>query len=109
MAYIKIVPKTWGCEYWIVNNELYCAKLLLCEEDKWSSQGKYHYHKIKDETFYITKGKLVLMVDGKKYILKKGDSLRIEPNTKHKFMALTKTCEIMEISTHHEDEDSYYE
>jgi uncharacterized cupin superfamily protein len=109
MTYLKIIPKSWGCEYLITNTKSYSAKILSCNEDKWSSQGRYHYHKHKDETFHILKGKLVLMVDGKKYILKKGDTFRIIPETKHKFMALTKQCEIMEVSTYHEDEDNYYE
>jgi mannose-6-phosphate isomerase-like protein (cupin superfamily) len=106
---IKSVIKTWGCEYWIVNTDKYCGKIILCEKDKWSSQGKYHYHKNKDETFYVAKGVLLLDVEGNKIVLQKGDSYRILPNTNHRFMALSKTAEVFEFSTHHEDGDSYYD
>ena len=53
----NIVPKEWGSEYWIVNNDLYCGKLLTLEKNKRCS---VHYHKNKDETFYILEGKIKL-------------------------------------------------
>ncbi len=43
------VEKTWGSELWFANNDMYCGKLLTVNVDKWSSEGKFHYHKIKDE------------------------------------------------------------
>ena len=55
---IKIVPKGWGFEKWIVNTELYCGKLLHFNMGKRCS---WHYHKIKDETFYVQSGELLLM------------------------------------------------
>ena len=54
---IKFVPKGWGYEKWIVNKEEYCGKIL------WFAKGKkcsWHYHKLKDEVFYIRKGKLLV-------------------------------------------------
>jgi len=27
---LHMVPKGWGFEKWIVNNEKYCGKILLC-------------------------------------------------------------------------------
>ena len=41
---IKIVPKGWGHEKWIVNNEMYCGKILFMEKNKRCS---WHYHKSK--------------------------------------------------------------
>ena len=54
---IKHVPKGWGYEKWIVNTEEYCGKLLFLNEGKRCS---WHYHKLKDETFYLQSGKILL-------------------------------------------------
>lgn len=109
MTYLKSISKSWGAEYWLINNNLYCSRLLICEEDKWSSNGKYHYHKFKDETLHVIKGKLLLQIEGKKIFLKKGDCYRIEPITKHRFMALSKSCEVIELSNNNIEGDTYYE
>ena len=45
--------KAWGHELWIINNELYCGKLLVFKKDKSFSM---HYHLLKDEAWYISKG-----------------------------------------------------
>ena len=50
---IKVYDKQWGKEIVYAQNDLYSGKLLFIENDKISS---YHYHKIKDETFYVIKG-----------------------------------------------------
>ena len=102
-----MIEKTWGWENWLVNNELYCGKILTCFQGNWSSEGLFHYHKLKDETFYILEGELLLDIAGNQIIMRQGDTIRISPNTKHRFMALTPICKIIEISTHHNDEDSY--
>ena len=54
---IKFVPKGWGFEKWIVNNEEYCGKLLYFVKGKRCS---FHYHKLKDEVFYLQSGKMVV-------------------------------------------------
>ena len=53
----KHVEKRWGSETWFANNEEhnYCGKILHFNKGKKCS---WHYHKIKQETFYIQKGKL---------------------------------------------------
>lgn len=38
--------KAWGHELWIINNELYCGKLLVFKKDK---EFSMHYHLLKDE------------------------------------------------------------
>lgn len=103
----NIVEKSWGKEEWIVNNELYCGKILTCIRGKWSSNGLYHYHKLKDETFHILQGSVILDIEGKEYTLNEGDTFRIKPNTKHRFTSLTDISKILEISTQHFDSDSY--
>lgn len=106
----------WGHEEWLVNNELYCAKYLVCRKGVMSS---LHYHKEKDETFVIIKGEVQLEVGGpcqlgldklypKKKILrlKVGDAYRLEPGTVHRFTSISGSSTILEVSTHHEDSDS---
>jgi len=99
----KIVPKEWGHEIWIINRD-YCGKLLFIKK---AHRCSIHYHKIKDETFYVIKGKILLELDSKKKIMNIGDSQLIMPGQKHRFTGLEKENEIIEFSTHHEDSDSY--
>ena len=58
METIEIHPKGWGHEKWIVNEEKYCGKILFFEAGKRCS---WHYHKIKDETFYVQSGELMVI------------------------------------------------
>jgi len=95
--------KGWGFEDWIVNNELYCGKILHFDKGKKCS---LHYHKLKDETFYILKGKIKLKLNDKEIVLKKGETIRLIPKTNHQIIALENT-DIIEISTHHFESDSY--
>jgi mannose-6-phosphate isomerase-like protein (cupin superfamily) len=107
---LKIVPKGWGFEKWIVNNEKYCGKVLYIVKDKKCS---WHYHKIKDETFYVQSGKIVLYygfehdkTKASGIILEKGDTFHIPVGLVHQMYALQDT-ELFEFSTQHFDEDSY--
>jgi mannose-6-phosphate isomerase-like protein (cupin superfamily) len=105
------VEKSWGSEEWLVNNELYCLKKMKVKQGLWTSEGKWHYHKIKDETFIIQTGILrVEWVENKEFktaLLNPGETKRIYPNTKHRFTSETPDCEFLEVSTKHFDEDSY--
>ena len=102
-----IVDKLWGGEEIFANNDLYCGKLLTCKDGIWSSNGKYHYHIIKDETFFIVEGELCLDLEEVKTItLKKGESYRVYPYTKHRFKSITNVCSFIEVSTHDDPSDS---
>jgi len=97
--------KVWGSEIWLTNGKLYCGKILnLMKGYKCS----YHSHKIKDETFYILKGRVLMKVEGVERRLKKGDTVHIPPDTKHSFTGTT-NAQIIEISTQHFEDDSYRE
>jgi mannose-6-phosphate isomerase-like protein (cupin superfamily) len=103
------VPKGWGFEKWITNNEKYCGKLLYFVKGKKCS---WHYHKIKDEVFYIQSGKLLVTYgasDDKQasesVVLTKGDSFHVKTGVRHQMTALEDT-EMFEFSTQHFDEDS---
>jgi quercetin dioxygenase-like cupin family protein len=98
----KIVEKVWGSEEWIVNRD-YCGKILNLKKGFMCS---IHYHKNKDETFYILEGKVGLELDGVKKIMLPGDTQLVKPGEKHRFVGLDDS-KILEFSTHHEDLDSY--
>lgn len=107
---LHVVPKGWGFEKWIVNNEKYCGKILYLVKDRKCS---WHYHKIKDETFYVQSGKIELRYGNdpdidtaKKIILNKGDHFHIPVGLIHQMYALEDT-ELFEFSTQHFDEDSH--
>jgi len=97
------VTKKWGEEIWVVNTNLYCFKKLILNK---GHRCSLHHHQKKDETFYIEKGEVLMEVGKTKRIMKKGDSVRIKPKVLHRFTGLKKSM-IYEVSTHHEDEDSY--
>lgn len=104
---VHFVEKVWGHEEWIVNTEKYCGKKLVFNEGYRLSM---HYHKVKDETFYLLSGKILLETEyeGQKQerIMTPGDVQRILPNMLHRVTALQDSV-VVEFSTHHEDEDSY--
>ena len=107
---IKFVPKGWGFEKWIVNCEKYCGKLLYFAKGKKCS---WHYHKIKDEVFYVQTGKVLVRYSHKDniktsnvVILEKGDNFHITTGLRHQVEALEDT-ELFEFSTQHFDSDSY--
>ena len=107
---IKIVPKGWGHEKWIVNNEKYCGKLLFIEKNKRCS---WHYHKIKDETFYLQSGLISLYYGfdedigkAEMIVLEPGDQFHVPVGLKHQMVALLDS-ELFEFSTQHFDSDSH--
>jgi quercetin dioxygenase-like cupin family protein len=125
MTQINFVQKGWGYEKWLVNKSEYCGKLLFFAKDKKCS---LHYHKLKDETFYVHKGSVqmwysddlkkvetVLNAYGlgaareyvlRSVILKSGDVFPVPRGRVHQVIALEDT-EVFEFSTEHFDEDSY--
>ena len=88
----------------------YCGKLLYFVKDKRCS---WHYHKLKDEVFYIQSGKICLkysddndIMNASEIILNKGDNFHVYTGLRHQMIALEDT-ELFEFSTQHFDEDSY--
>lgn len=107
---IKFVSKGWGFEKWIHNSSLYCGKLLYFVKGKKCS---WHYHKLKDETFYVNSGKILLyygdnddIENSNKIILEKGENFHVYKGLRHRMEALEDT-ELFEFSTEHFDSDSY--
>lgn len=107
---IKRVEKGWGYELWIVNKDEYCGKLLYFNRDKCCS---WHYHKKKDEVFYVQSGKIRVlfswnddMENAKEVILEKGQNFYVPTGLRHRMIAIEDT-ELFEFSTIHFDEDSF--
>ena len=118
MTILKSKPefheKGWGHELWICNSEKYCGKLLFFKEGKKCS---YHYHKLKDEVFYLQSGKIIVRynVDSDEFkgddswnrmVLRPGDTFHVKPGMRHQMEAL-EDSELFEFSTQHFESDSY--
>ena len=103
------VPKGWGEELIIENNEMYCGKILRFKK---GCKFSMHYHLIKDETWYVNTGSFIYRwIDTEtaeviEQILKVGDIVRQRTGQPHQLEALSEG-EIFEISTQHFDSDSY--
>lgn len=103
------VPKGWGHELVIVNNEKYCGKILVFKKD---CKFSMHYHIIKQETWYVNSGRFLFdWIDTEtserhRMGLTKGDVVTIPIGMPHQLYAI-EDGEIFEISTQHFDSDSY--
>ncbi len=104
-----IVPKGWGEELIIENNDMYCGKVLVFKS---GCKFSMHYHMIKDETWYVEYGEFIYRwldtetAELHENILHEGDVVRQRPGQPHQLEAIT-DGRIFEVSTHHEDSDSY--
>lgn len=133
MADIKIVSKGWGFERWIVNKEEYCGKELFFIKEKRCSA---HFHRLKDETFFVASGELVVQyIEPKDWNYKEGtkpeeyakmwrhalrgekgkkkeidlvagDAFYVPPMMIHQMYAFLDT-RMFEFSTQHFDSDSF--
>jgi mannose-6-phosphate isomerase-like protein (cupin superfamily) len=106
---MEYVSKGWGFEQIIVNNEKYCGKILHFWKGKKCS---WHFHRVKDETFYVSSGELEVtygdsdnMLEAETIILKAGDSLHVPVGKRHQIKAIMET-DMFEFSTHDKPEDS---
>jgi len=105
----KIVPKGWGYEKWITNNEKYCGKILKIAKGKKTS---WHYHNLKDEVMYIQSGSVSIsfgmgqnIEHAERTVLSTGDSFHIPSGLVHRIHAI-EDSDVFEFSTQHFDEDS---
>jgi len=87
----------------IVNRE-YCKKIIVQLPGQVHPQ---HYHQLKEETFQVLSGELIVILEGKKRILYPGDTCLVQPGMWHAFRTET-GCVFEEISTKHYNDDSYY-
>jgi quercetin dioxygenase-like cupin family protein len=104
---VHIAEKEWGHEEWIVNKPEYCGKKLVFNA---GFQCSMHQHKIKDETFYIQSGKIILESEYQNNhnirIMTAGDVMHIPTGMWHRIIAI-ENSEVLEFSTFHREDDSY--
>lgn len=110
----KYIPhkylKGWGFEIWIVNNELYCGKILYFQQNKRCS---FHFHKFKTETFYLQSGKVLIkhsyeddITKAAETILNPGESFHVPVGLRHQIISF-EDSNLFEFSTQHFEDDSY--
>lgn len=104
------VHKIWGYEQNLISSELYTGKMLHIYQGKY---GSYHYHKLKDETFCLISGKVLIRYsndndydNSEKFILTVGNCFRIKPGLRHQIYGIEES-EILEVSTADYESDSY--
>lgn len=108
MPCIIRVLKVWGYEKWFANTPEYCGKEIGVIK---GYRCSIHHHKIKDETFYMLNGMIALELwdeqgQRKVRLMSQGDVQRVLPGQEHRFTGLEDSV-FIEVSTHHEDSDSY--
>jgi mannose-6-phosphate isomerase-like protein (cupin superfamily) len=103
--------KSWGYEYIFATNDLYTGKIL--HFNKSGNKFSMHFHRFKDETWYVLKGSFrLILIDTnnasqREVILNVGDDIRITPCQPHQLIALEDDSQIVEVSTPDSAEDNY--
>jgi N-acetylneuraminate synthase len=67
-----------------------------------------HFHRIKDESYFVLAGELTVTVEEETYVLKKGDTLNVPRRYNHSFYTRT-GCVFEELSTAYINNDSVYD
>lgn len=103
------VVKGWGSETIFVTNDLYCGKLLNFKK---GGQFSMHFHKDKDETWYVLEGEFEVKTINTEdasiqyHTLGVGDVWRNPPMLPHQVYCL-KEGTLLEVSTPDSVEDNY--
>lgn len=103
------VEKGWGHEVIIVNNELYCGKILHFNK---GAKFSMHFHLKKKETWYVVSGVFLFRwintrnADVIEETLGVGDTITNEVGEPHQIICVEQG-DIFEVSTQHFDSDSY--
>ena len=105
-----IYTKGWGHEEWVVNNELYCGKILHFEAGKRCS---FHFHKLKTETFYLQSGRIKVLYSygddinqADEIVMEPGQTFHVPIGLRHQMIAMENSA-LLEFSTQHFEHDSY--
>jgi mannose-6-phosphate isomerase-like protein (cupin superfamily) len=106
-----MVKKGWGYELIWATNDKYCGKIMVFE--KAGNKFSLHFHKEKDETWFVNNGKFLLRyIDTKTATLytkelSEGEVWRNPPLMPHQLEALEDNSSITEVSTPDSVEDNY--
>lgn len=104
-----VVPKAWGGELVVCNNDEFCGKAL---QFKKGAKFSCHFHVKKREVFWLRHGFIELMTINTEdasqttVIMSPGDVIEIPRLLPHQITAL-EDSEIIEFSTTHSDQDSF--
>ena len=104
-----IIPKGWGHEVIIINNDKYCGKILHFNK---GAKFSMHYHIKKIETWYVQTGSFTFKwintqtADIITEELKIGDIITNNIGEPHQIIC-NEEGDIFEVSTQHFDSDSY--
>ena len=85
-------------------NLSYCKKYLILLKGQ---KNPSHFHKQKDESFFVLHGKVHVKLDNQEVLLNEGEILHIQRGKTHEFWSET-GCIIEELSTQHVSNDSFY-
>lgn len=105
----KLVPKSWGSETWLFNEEELCGKILTFNK---GAKFSMHNHRDKYEFFWVLSGSVevtgINTEDASQYkiTLNEGETLEVPRRAFHQVEAL-EDSKIIEFSTFHSDSDSY--
>ncbi|MEA3255132.1 MAG: cupin domain-containing protein [Candidatus Altiarchaeota archaeon] len=92
---VKIIEKPWGREIWLAVEKEYAGKIL---EIKKGLKTSLQYHRRKKESIYVYEGELKVIHPGGESVLKKGESITLNPGDRHRLVAM-KDLRLIEIST----------
>jgi mannose-6-phosphate isomerase-like protein (cupin superfamily) len=94
-------------EHWIANDAEhgYCGKFLFVDDGQTCPM---HYHRQKHETFYIVRGRVRMVCNGREREMRPGDVLVVEQNSPHAFTGIGPAL-LLEVSTAGLVDDNYFE
>lgn len=98
---MRKVDKPWGHELIWAETGSYVGKVLHIQAGKRLS---LQYHRKKDESIYLDRGSLLLVLGDKldgvlrEVLLGQGESYHITPGTIHRMVAVA-DCDVVEVST----------
>jgi|TARA_B110000967_G_scaffold162296_1_gene168804 mannose-6-phosphate isomerase-like protein (cupin superfamily) len=105
------VDKGWGYELIWATNEHYCGKIMVFE--KVGSKFSMHFHKEKDESWFVNNGRFLLnyvdttTAEFKSLELTDGMTWRNPPLMPHQLVCMEPGSSITEVSTPDSVEDNY--
>ena len=101
----------WGYELIWASNEKYCGKIMVFT--KKGAKFGMHFHKDKDETWFVNNGVFKLnWIDTKDATLysqelKEGDSWHNPPCQPHQLVCMSNSGSVSEVSTPDHSDDNY--
>lgn len=105
------VNKGWGYELIWATNEKYCGKIMVF--DRVGAKFSMHFHKEKDETWFVNNGRFLLKwidtntAEHKSQELSEGMTWHNPPLQPHQLICMEPGSSITEVSTPDSVEDNY--